>query len=355
MLLFTFGLPIAQTYAELGDRFHEYVRRWIHGSSTLLGISDYMLPNDADEPAAGEAATRPDTNYHLPRLFRVRIGVLLLFGWFTIFCIVTYSLSVPVWCGRAIFARLAPQAHVHDFYSFVVGMSLQSLLVTALSADARILLARLRDSVGLDGLRALGRHVIAMVRAVFFLGVGVGLFPLAVGLLVDLAIVTPMTCPLNMTPATTLWQDWGLGIMLCKALYELDIEGGPQSVIWFRDQVRFHLEAPTATVTISATTFLFGPLLVTLGMLLTVPYLIGYSPLLRAMWGARAAVEVYRLLYPLGLTFLVARFVRSRMLEAVDSIYQVSVLQRRWCACVCVWRVWCILWLILGEMSGAYL
>lgn len=314
MLLFTFGLPVAQNYGEIGDRIHGFVERWIRSTSTKLGISDYMLPRPG--PAAGDAGDVDDTDFERPRFFRLRVALMLFLGWCTAFCIITSALSVPVWCGRMAFEWLSPEAQVHDFYSFLVGGGLLWGMGWMQRAPTQV-------NFWMETIQACRRHFNMAAQTAYFLLFGIGLFPLAVGLLLDLAILTPLLCPLQMTPAIALWQDWGIGVMFCKAVYELEIDG-PESVVWFRDRVRAYVEDRPQDMTFAQTTLLFGPLVVFLGMLLTVPYLIGYGPLVRAVWGAKAAVEIYRLLFPLGLAFLIGRVLRTKMLGCVDSIYQVG-------------------------------
>ena len=88
-----------------------------------------------------------------------------------------------------------------------------------------------------------------------------------------------MTCPVKMTPATTLWQDWGLGIMLCKAAYELELDE-PPPLAWFLSRVRRHAEGFDVTagtgLDVVTTVALFGPPLALLTTFLAVPYVVGY-------------------------------------------------------------------------------
>jgi hypothetical protein len=360
MLVFTFGLPLVQSYGELGDAFHVVMYEWIVFVSHWLGVTEYMLPvDDASEEEDGHAAVGvqaaadnggpaavgaaaaaplppppaqqqrqpppapPQVNdpFDRPPMLRLRLLGLVLLGWATAFVAITYAMSVPVYCGRVVLAASTPGAQVHDFYAFLVGCAAHVIAYEAVSVDFRGVATLVRGALHENGLSVVLRHVAALVRVVVFIAAAVVAFPLAVGLLVDLAVVTPMTCPVKMTPATTLWQDWGLGIMLCKALYELELDG-PPPLEWFRGRVRRHAEGFDAAagtgLDVVTTVALFGPPLALLCLFLAVPYIVGYSDVTRKMWGAAAAVETYRVAFPLALAFLFVRVVRNRLLVYVD-------------------------------------
>ena len=57
-------------------------------------------------------------------------------------------------------------------------------------------------------------------------------------------------------------------------------------------------------------------------------YVVGYSTVFRDMWGARSAIETYRVAFPLALKFLCVRMFRNRMLAYTQSLYQAIVDER---------------------------
>lgn len=137
-----------------------------------------------------------------------------------------------VQCGAVAHTGCCVVAQVHDFYACVVGCSVLCAagMLTRRTVRQR-LVAVVRSWAGAGSCVPV---VWGACKAMLVAGVCFGIVPLLVGVVLDLAVLVPLRCPVDMTPATYLWQDWGIGAMACQLLYEAQYPNGGVFVLWRR-------------------------------------------------------------------------------------------------------------------------
>eukprot|EP00041_Stephanoeca_diplocostata_P030659 m.934637 g.934637 ORF g.934637 m.934637 type:complete len:1082 (-) comp23799_c0_seq11:168-3413(-) len=354
MIVFNFGLPVLQNRLNPQRGFREAIRVWCTAATTVLGIQTYMLPapdsnaNTAaagaapDNAAAADVLEQPRTSpvgdatdaegdrdetarpTHEPVLypthFRARVLMLLGLAWVCMHMCASFMLVVPITLGRRVLALAVPlHFKVHDFYAFTLGtgMCVAAGMLARPTVRQR-LLAVVQSWSGLG-------HCVGVAwgccKAAVAVGVGLGVLPLAVGVLLDLAVLVPLRCPADMTPATYLWQDWGIGAMACQLVYDADQLNGGVFVLW-RRSVRHVLEGEFRRIDL-VDVLLYGVVVLgSLGIALLVPFVLAFAALPQLLLGAEVAMKVSRMVFPGCLLAAAATIVHRWTMMACKEVYR---------------------------------
>ncbi|PWY98082.1 hypothetical protein BCV70DRAFT_202257 [Testicularia cyperi] len=186
----------------------------------------------------------------MPPNYRRRITATLVLLWLSHCVLFVSALSGPILLGRAGFTVLQQRVlgqkphEVHDFYSFLLGVTAVTVYVKVERILTHIWLRATVRARQMRGPRfpyvayALYRRALRIVRAaVLLLGVG-GAAPLVFGLVMDQYILAPLQYKSTEVPRVHLGQTWALGLIEMRlAMFLIRFWGVPESgpVKWFMD------------------------------------------------------------------------------------------------------------------------
>lgn len=233
------------------------IKNWCRIFSYILGLKSYLLGDDGDDvddnnqqrdnnavdgeeeeeevveveiDEDGEAGDNIEelqqqlqdesspNNYQRPRLFMLRIAMLLISFCSTLFFFGVLMLTVPIYMGRAILKKAnnyvdISEIRLNEFYTATIGIYVIYGCFASISDINRWIKEILRANSDM----ILKWFSIGLKLAVssFFI---VGLIPLLAGLLFDVVLLIPLRVPLNQTPIFYIWQDYAFGILLSNVV-----------------------------------------------------------------------------------------------------------------------------------------
>lgn len=214
------------------------------------------------------------------------------------------AMVLPVWFGRQMFSLWVAEGHrVYELYTSATGL----YLCLVLARGSLMLASWIRQ-----GWTALGHRLREWAKlaakAVVAVSLLMGLIPLLFGLLLELVVLTPVRVPLHQSPIYFLWQDWALGAMYTKITVALTFMGPDW---WLKEAIEQLYQDGIRNLNLGRVVRnLVIPCVSTLGLSLSIPYLLshGLAPLLIAT--DPTLIIVQRRIYPALLfsTALVAFF-----------------------------------------------
>jgi len=227
-----------------------------------------------------------------PPCFSARIAGLLGLMVVSWLCISLAAMVLPVWFGRQMFSLWVAEGHkVYELYTSATGLYLclvlarGGLMVASWIRQGWTALGhRLREWAKLAG-----KAVVAVVLLM-------GLIPLLFGLLLELVVLTPVRVPLHQSPIYFLWQDWALGAMYTKITVALTFMGPDW---WLKEAIEQLYQDGIRNLNLSRVVRnLVIPCVSTLGLSLSLPYLVshGLAPLL--ITSDPTLIIVQRRIYP---------------------------------------------------------
>jgi len=236
-------------------------------------------------PTGFQAFTRPPC-------FTARIAGLLALMVVSWLVLSLGAMLVPVWLGRQVFGLWVAEGHrVYELYTSATGLYLCLLL-----ARGGLLLASwLRQGWAALGAR-LRQWAQLAARAAVAVALLMGLIPLLFGVLLEVVVLTPVRVPLHQSPVYFLWQDWALGAMYTKITVALTFMGPDW---WLKEAIEQLYQDGVRNLDLGrVVTSLVIPCTSTLGLSLSIPYLLahGLAPLL--ITSEATLVLVQRRIYP---------------------------------------------------------
>merc|ERR1712062_952589 len=125
----------------------------------------------------------------------------------------------------------------------------------------------------------------------------VGLIPLMFGLLLEVVALMPVRVPLNQTPIFFLWQDWALGAMYTKITVALTFMGPDW---WLKTAIEQLYQDGIRNLNLGRVIKnLVIPSVKTLGISLSVPYLISHGLAPALITSSPLLISLQRRIYPL--------------------------------------------------------
>lgn len=158
---------------------------------------------------ANEARKRSNKSLVI-RHFLLRIFALLVLQWLSHMVWVGLVVVSPLLTGRWLLQQMLLSRH--DMYAFLAGFYFYAVILFVLMQLVPYLKNRSFERIASVVVQAvvLGGKCLLLGAFLF------GLIPLLVGTLVDLALVVPLRVPLDESPCLLFYQDWALGLVLCK-------------------------------------------------------------------------------------------------------------------------------------------
>lgn len=232
-------------------------------------------------------------SYNRPPAFPARVATLMatmVLSWLAVSLVL---MVVPVCMGRLLFSLWVTPGHrVYELYTAASGLYL--CLVTA---KATIMLATwIRQ-----GWVALGHRlrdwVVVAGKAVVAVTLLMGLIPLLFGLLLELVVLTPVRVPLHQSPVYFIWQDWALGAMYTKITVALTFMGPDW---WLKEAIEQLYQDGIRNLNLSRVIKnLVIPSVKTLGLSLSIPYLVSHGLAPHLLTSPALLVALQRRIYPL--------------------------------------------------------
>merc|ERR1719370_2040193 len=199
---------------------------------------------------------------------------------------------VPVFLGRCVFSLWVAEGHrVYELYSAATGLYLCLVL-----AKGGIMLATwLRQ-----GWTALGHRFKEWTKlagkAVVAVTLLMGLIPLLFGLLLEVVVLTPVRVPLHQSPLYFIWQDWALGAMYTKITVALTFMGPDW---WLKESIEQLYQDGIRNLNLSRVVKnLVIPSVKTLGLSLSIPYLLSHGLAPAIISSEATLILVQRRIYP---------------------------------------------------------
>lgn len=229
--------------------------------------------------------------YFRPGLFPLRMICLLVLICTSLSIASIIALTVPVWVGRKLFNLWHGDVKIHELYTFAWGLYACWLVIRLITVvlswipqgrNAVMTKLKLWATMG-------GKMLIAM-------SIILGIIPLLLGLLFELIVIAPIGVPLYQSPISFLWQDWALGILHTKIICAITMMGPNW---WLKEVIEhvyqdgfrnLHLKFILQRLAL--------PVVMTLGLALSVPYIISNSivPLFGVSFATKNLVQ--RRIYP---------------------------------------------------------
>lgn len=227
-----------------------------------------------------------------PPCFSARIGGLLGLMVVSWLGISLAAMVLPVWFGRQMFALWVAEGHrVYELYTSATGL----YMCLVLARGGLMIASWIRQ-----GWTALGHRLREWaklaVKAVIAVTLLMGLIPLLFGLLLELVVLTPVRVPLHQSPIYFVWQDWALGAMYTKITVALTFMGPDW---WLKEAIEQLYQDGIRNLNLGRVIKnLVIPCVSTLGLSLSLPYLIshGLTPLL--INSSNSLIIVQRRIYP---------------------------------------------------------
>ena len=133
----------------------------------------------------------------------------------------------------------------------------------------------------------------------------VGLIPLLFGLLLEVVALMPARVPLNQSPVFFLWQDWALGAMYTKITIALTFMGPDW---WLKRAIEQLYQDGLRGLNLSyLIPQLIVPAVTSLGLALSVPYVIAHGIVPLICNDFETVVFIQRRIYP-SLLLIIAVF-----------------------------------------------
>ncbi|XP_013384428.2 E3 ubiquitin-protein ligase MARCH6 [Lingula anatina] len=235
--------------------------------------------------------------FHKPSFFFIRMMLLFVLMWSTLFLASLVTLILPVFFGRMLMSLWMGSVRIHELYTAACGLyvcwvvlRLGAVLYQWIPQGWAAIMTKVKEWT----LLALKSLMIAFLL--------IGVAPLLLGLLFELVVVAPLRVPLNQTPVFFPWQDWALGVLHAKIICAVTMMG-PQ---WWLKNVmeRVYNDGLRNMNLTFILTNLCIPVIGCLSMSLAAPYVVAKS--IVPMFGVDFETEnlVYRRIYPSLLTLL---------------------------------------------------
>jgi E3 ubiquitin-protein ligase MARCH6 len=212
------------------------IRGWCLIVSYILDIRSYLLGDlvpideqldDNNQENAqlinGQIQQRNEFGqftYKRPKLFSLRVVLLLVFTAISLLFGGLFVLTVPVMVGRRIIGLWMGNIKVHELNTAACGLYV-GLLMTRVTTLLCSWLPRGWTAI----MMKIKEWVTITCKALLSAVVLLGLIPLLIGLLFDVVIIIPLRVPLNQTPIFYLWQDWAFGVLHTKVICGIAMMG----------------------------------------------------------------------------------------------------------------------------------
>lgn len=228
-------LPALLDHGHLRQWLKMLVRTWCIVVSCVLDLRSYLL---GDVPAHDEANQDPNEepnpqmngqlqqrnnlgfNYRRPKLFSIRIILLLGFTSISLLVSGLFVLTIPVVVGRRLIGLWMGNIKVHELNTAACGLYV-GLLTTRITTLLCSWLPRGWGAI----MSKVKEWVTITCKALLSAVVLLGLIPLLIGLLFDVVIIIPLRVPINQTPIFYLWQDWAFGVLHTKVICGIAMMG----------------------------------------------------------------------------------------------------------------------------------
>jgi len=233
--------------------------------------------------------------YTRPSYFGLRITslmVLMVVSWLLVSLVM---MVVPVCLGRFIFSFFINDNHrIYELYTAATGLYM--CLVLARGA------IMLFTWIG-QGWTALGSKLkewsLTAGKAFVAVSLLMGLIPFMFGFLLELVVLTPVRVPLHQSPVYFLWQDWALGAMYTKITVALTFMGPDW---WLKHAIEQLYQDGIRNLNLTRVIKnLVIPSVKTLGLSLSLPYLISHGLAPHLITSPSLLVTLQRRIYPLVL------------------------------------------------------
>ncbi|XP_060080284.1 E3 ubiquitin-protein ligase MARCHF6-like [Ylistrum balloti] len=313
------------------------VRGWTLAMASMLGLRSYLLGDlplqDGDNVVQGDppAPLVPPANnnaapavggglggglgaahqamlqgggptgfqaYKRPKLFYLRIMLLVLFMCVTLFASSLMSLVLPVFFGRKLMSLWMGDAKIHELYTAACGLyvcwmilRISTVLYNWIPQGTVAILNKIKE------------WAMLAMKCIIVAALLIGVVPLLLGLLFELVVVAPLRVPLEQTPIFFPWQDWALGVLHAKIVCAVTMMG-PQW--WLKRVIEQVYNDGIRNMNLRfILTKLCAPVIGILGMSLSLPYVVAKSFVPYLGFNFQIQNLVLRRIYPLLLACIV--------------------------------------------------
>lgn len=243
---------------------------------------------------AGQNVYHP---YRRPKFFPLRIFILLVAMCASLSVGSIVTLTLPVFLGRKLMTIWTGEAKIHELYTVAWGLYTCWVMIRIMIIVASWI------PLGWNAISArLKRWTLMVLKMLVAMSV-IGIIPLMLGLLCELILVIPLRVPLHQTPVSFVWQDLVLGILHAKIICAVTLMGPSW---WLKRIIEEVYQDGLHNVNLRfIMRHLAAPVVVVLGLALSVPYVIANS--LVPMFGATPETInlVKRRIYPAFLAILI--------------------------------------------------
>ncbi|KAG8180464.1 hypothetical protein JTE90_001997 [Oedothorax gibbosus] len=301
LVLLQVVLPALLEQGHMRQWLKFFVRIWCIGVSYILDLRSYLLgdvnvneqqpedaaqapPEDANEgvlaggalAAAHQALFQPVSPsgyqpYKKPRFLPFKIMCLIFFICISLTIGSLVMITVPVFVGRRLMSIwLGEGTKIHELYTLGcglyvcwVGLRLCTLLWSWIPRGWATISAKIKEWITIS------------FKMICAMSVLLGLIPILMGLLLDLILTVPARVALNQTPIISIWQDWAIGVLLTKTFCAIVLVG-PN---WWMKRVieQVYLGGIRNINLHSIFMDLALPVIVVLGLALSLPYILACS------------------------------------------------------------------------------
>lgn len=240
--------------------------------------------------------------YNRPDVFPLRLLFLVFLMCLTFFLASLILFLVPVYVGRKLMSLWTGEIKVHELYTAACGLytcwvalRIGLVLYTWIPLGWRAITNKLME------------WTLLVTKSVFIAVVLIGIIPLLLGLIFELVIVIPIRVPIDQTPVFFPWQDWALGVLHAKIITAATLMGPQWRLKRVIEQVYNqglrNMDLKFVMVELCL------PVLVCLGLLLTLPYIVAKSVMPVIGFGFEVQNLILRRIYPFLLSiFLLISF-----------------------------------------------
>ncbi|ESO98358.1 hypothetical protein LOTGIDRAFT_213986 [Lottia gigantea] len=252
--------------------------------------------------------------YKRPSIFAARVIMLVILMCVTLFAASLFSLTLPVFIGRRLMSIWMGDVKIHELYTAACGLyvcwlslRISLFLYNWIPQGYNVIIVKLKQW----SLLALKSIIIAVML--------IGAVPLLLGLLFELVVVAPLRVPLDQSPVFFPWQDWALGVLHAKIICAVTMMG-PQ---WWLKQAmeQVYNDGLRNLNLLFILKHLCLPVVSSLGMALSVPYIIAKSfvPMFDVDEVTQTLVE--RRIYPYLLSCIIIVSVCTFQLRQFRRLY----------------------------------
>ena len=149
-----------------------------------------------------------------------------------------------------------------------------------------------------------------------------GGLPMLVGVLIEHVIIIPLKCPLEMSPIYNLWQDWCIGIMVLKLVFDAEVEGPGGAIGNWRREIQ-GLKNDIARPGQMAAAPLVASMMVPMAILslsLVLPFILTSDSFLRDYYGDKQTAVIYRWTYPVIIASILVQVLGGQATDLVDRM-----------------------------------